>query len=61
VPLAGEISEVNTQAVEDPAAVNEDPYGDGWLVKLKLASDDIGELLDAAAYEAYVKEESEKA
>jgi glycine cleavage system H protein len=61
VPLAGEVTEVNAQAVEDPAAVNEDPYGDGWLIKLKLASDDVGDLLDAASYEAYVKEESEKA
>ena len=58
-PVAGEVTEVNTQAVEDPAAINEDSYGDGWLVKLKLSTDDVSDLMDAAAYEKYVKEESE--
>ena len=59
-PLAGEVLEINKQAVEDPAALNDDPYGDGWLVKLKLASDDISDLMDAAAYETYVREESKE-
>lgn len=58
-PIAGEVTEVNTQAVEDPAAINEDSYGDGWLIKLKLSTDDVSDLMDAAAYEKYVKEESE--
>jgi glycine cleavage system H protein len=59
-PVAGEVTEVNTQAVEDPAAINEDSYGDGWLVKLKLSTDDVADLMDAAGYEKYVKEESEE-
>ncbi len=59
-PLAGEVIEVNPHVVEDPAALNDDPYGDGWLVRLKLASDDTSELLDAQGYEAFVKEESEE-
>ena len=59
-PLAGEVLEVNPHVVEDPAALNDDPYGDGWLIKLKLASDDTSDLLDAQGYEAYVKEESEE-
>ncbi len=59
-PLAGEVTEINAQAAEDPAALNDDPYGDGWLVKMKLASDDTSSLLDPAAYEAYVREESEE-
>ena len=59
-PIAGEVTEVNTQAVADPAAVNEDSYGDGWLVKLKLSTDDVSDLMDSAAYEKYVKEESEE-
>ena len=59
-PVAGEVTEVNKQAVEDPAAVNEDSYGDGWLVKLKLSTDDVSDLMDAAGYEKYVKEESEE-
>lgn len=58
-PLAGEVTEINKQAVEDPAALNDDPYGDGWLIKLKVGSDDLSDLLDAAAYEAFVKEEAE--
>ena len=36
-PLSGEITEVNALAGEDPAKINEDPYGEGWLVKLKLS------------------------
>lgn len=59
-PLAGEVIEVNPHVVEDPAALNDDPYGDGWLIKLKLASDDTSDLLDAQGYEAFVKEESEE-
>jgi glycine cleavage system H protein len=59
-PIAGEVTEVNKQAVEDPAALNEDSYGDGWLVKLKLSTDDVSDLMDAAGYEKYVKEESEE-
>lgn len=59
-PVAGEVTAVNKQAVEDPAAVNEDSYGDGWLVKLKLSTDDVSDLMDAAGYEKYVKEESEE-
>lgn len=50
-PLSGEIVEVNTELGENPAMINEDPYGAGWLVKVRLS--DPGEresLLDAAAY-----------
>ena len=36
-PLSGEITEVNAAAGEDPAKINQDPYGEGWLVKLKLS------------------------
>jgi glycine cleavage system H protein len=52
-PLSGEIVEVNDALAENPQAINEDPYGDGWLVKVRLA--DAGEreaLLDASAYAA---------
>ena len=52
-PLSGEIVEVNTDLGDKPEAINEDPYGDGWMVKVKLS--DPGEkdaLLDAKAYEA---------
>ena len=52
-PLSGEIVAVNEALAEDPHAINEDPYGEGWLVKVRLS--DLGErdgLLDAASYAA---------
>jgi glycine cleavage system H protein len=52
-PVSGEITEVNAQLSDDPEAINDDPYGAGWLVKVRLS--DVSEteaLLDAAAYEA---------
>jgi glycine cleavage system H protein len=52
-PLSGEIVEVNQALGENPATINEDPYGEGWLVKVRLS--DPGEretLLDAVAYKA---------
>jgi glycine cleavage system H protein len=52
-PLSGEIVAVNDALTDNPNLINEDPYGEGWLVKLRLA--DSGErdsLLDAAAYRA---------
>jgi len=56
-PLSGEVLEVNQKAVDEPETVNEDPYGEGWLVRIRLS--DPGEadtLLDAAAYRAHVAE-----
>ena len=52
-PLSGEIVAINETLAEKPETINEDPYGEGWLVKVKLS--DPGEqdaLLDAAAYES---------
>jgi glycine cleavage system H protein len=52
-PLSGEIVEVNEALGENPAVINEDPYGEGWLVKVKLADPgESGALMDAAAYKA---------
>jgi glycine cleavage system H protein len=51
-PLSGEITAVNEALSDSPEKINEDPYGDGWLVKVKLSdSAEAGELLDAAAYQ----------
>ena len=48
---AGEIVEVNKSAVDDPSLVNQDPYGKGWLVKLRVAdASGLKGLMDAAAY-----------
>src|SRR5690606_29257471 len=49
-PLAGEIVEVNPKLDGEPALVNNDPYGDGWMIKLKVSAADLSGLMDAAAY-----------
>ena len=50
-PLSGEIIEVNDALSGDPEKINEDPYGEGWLVKVKLGdTGEIDGLMDAAAY-----------
>jgi glycine cleavage system H protein len=52
-PLSGEIVAVNDALSDTPETVNEDPYGDGWLVRVKLSDPSEQEsLLDASAYEA---------
>jgi len=58
VPVSGEVVAVNKRAVAEPGIVNDDPFGDGWLIKVKLSSDgDAGGLLSAEQYAAYLKEE----
>ena len=50
-PLSGEIVEVNEALSDNPAMINEDPYGEGWLVKVRLSDPaEREQLLDAAAY-----------
>jgi glycine cleavage system H protein len=52
-PLSGEILEVNTSLSDAPETINDDPYGGGWLVKVKLSDPSETEsLMDAASYEA---------
>src|SRR5271157_1332727 len=52
-PLSGEIVEVNEALAENPQAINEDPYGEGWLVRVRLADDSEREaLMDADSYVA---------
>jgi glycine cleavage system H protein len=50
-PLDGTVVEINDAVVEDPSLVNADPFGQGWLVKIRLGGDLPGDLLDRAAYE----------
>ncbi len=57
-PVAGEVTEVNERLEDEPNLVNEDPYGDGWLVKLS-GSIDGDQLLDAAGYQEFLEQESE--
>ncbi len=57
-PLSGEILDVNQKAVDEPEIVNDDPYGEGWLVRIRLADpSEIDALLDADAYRAHVAEQ----
>ena len=55
LPLAGEITALNTSLEDAPEQVNTDPYGAGWIVKIKASNlDEKQLLLDAAAYEAII-------
>jgi glycine cleavage system H protein len=56
-PLEGSVSEVNAQVTKDPSVVNRDPYGDGWMIKLKVANPaQLADLIDAAGYKKHVGE-----
>ena len=51
-PLSGEIVEVNESLGDEPEQINEDPYGAGWMVKVRLSNvEEVDELMDASAYE----------
>jgi glycine cleavage system H protein len=52
-PADGEVVEVNEDAVADPAVLNHDPFGAGWLFRMRITG--AGELLDAAAYAALIE------
>lgn len=55
MPVSGTVVEVNAGLEADPAGVNNDPYGNGWMIKVKLSEGaDLSSLMDAAAYEALV-------
>lgn len=57
LPVSGEVLEQNTTLADQPELVNQDPYGEGWIIKLKPAADaDFDSLLDAEAYKALVNE-----
>jgi len=50
-PLSGEVLEVNRQVLDAPETVNEDPYGNGWLIRIRFSdAEEVDALLDAAAY-----------
>ncbi|TML71472.1 MAG: glycine cleavage system protein GcvH [Actinobacteria bacterium] len=57
-PLSGGILEVNQGVVDAPETVNEDPYGDGWLIRIRMSDpSELDALMDAAAYRAHVAEQ----
>jgi glycine cleavage system H protein len=56
-PVSGDVVEVNGALASKPELVNSDPYGDGWMIKVRVAEGgQVGELLDAAAYEQLTAE-----
>ncbi len=57
LPVSGELIEFNEALEDKPELVNQDPYGDGWIVKIKLTDkDQLSKLLDAASYKDLVAE-----
>jgi glycine cleavage system H protein len=57
-PLSGEIVAVNPKVADEPETVNEDPYGEGWLVRIRLSDNsEVDSLLDADAYRAFLAEQ----
>jgi len=60
-PVSGEVLEVNEALAEKPELVNTDPYGDGWMIRIKLATpEEVDELMDAEEYEEYIEKEAGK-
>ena len=55
MPVAGEVTEVNESLTDEPEKVNTDPYGDGWMLRVKLSNrGEVDSLLSAAEYEDYI-------
>ena len=56
-PLSGDVIAVNAKVVDAPETVNDDPYGDGWLIRIRMSSpDELEQLLDVAAYKKVLDE-----
>jgi glycine cleavage system H protein len=57
-PLSGKVLEVNEKVVQAPETVNEEPYGDGWLIRIRLAdASEVDSLLDVAGYKQVLDEQ----
>ncbi|MDQ3889579.1 MAG: glycine cleavage system protein GcvH [Actinomycetota bacterium] len=57
-PLSGEVVEVNQAVVDAPETINEDPYGEGWLIRIRVSdASEVEELLDAEAYKELLEEQ----
>ncbi len=60
VPLTGTVMETNDPLLDSPEIINEDPYGEGWMLRLKIKRpNEVKELLDAKAYQKLIEEEAE--
>ena len=57
-PVSGEVIAVNSKLEEEPALINQDAFGEGWIVKMRLDNaTDLGSLLNVAAYDLFLQEE----
>jgi glycine cleavage system H protein len=57
-PLSGEVLEVNAKVVDAPETVNDDPYGEGWLIRIRMSDQsELDALMDAEAYRAHVADQ----
>jgi glycine cleavage system H protein len=54
-PVSGEITAINSAVVDEPKVINDDPYGEGWIFKVRI-SDEPGDLLDAESYDKLIEE-----
>lgn len=57
MPISGDVTAVNEDLIDTPELLNEDPYGEAWLIKVKMsATDELDNLMDAAAYEKFLSD-----
>jgi len=60
VPVSGTVAESNDPLIDSPEMINEDCYGEGWMIRIEISNkEELGELMSAEEYEAFIKEESE--
>ncbi len=60
-PISGEVVEVNEALLDSPEAINEDPYGEGWMVKVKpYDTSELDDLMDSDEYTEFIEKQSEK-
>lgn len=59
-PISGEVTEVNSDLEDNPELVNEDPYGDAWMIRIRMSDESqLDDLLTAEQYQEYISEEQE--
>jgi glycine cleavage system H protein len=59
-PVSGTVIEINDDLPDSPDMINEDPYGDGWMVKIQMSDPtDLDDLMESDAYEGFVAEQEE--
>lgn len=57
-PLSGSVTEVNDAIIDNPEVINEDPYGDAWMIKVEIAAEgDLADLMTADEYQKFIEEE----